>query len=277
MAQLDHLSYSSVASYLACAAHWKMHYIDQIPAPTSTALVVGSAFHHTVETFVTERIEVQNQHENTKSIWDDGTILTSIWLEEWKKESTIDGQPRTDIEWLLDTPESLTNEGIRLFSSPDIRQGILSIKPLVWEITGRPAIETKVELHVPGVPMPIVGYIDIITADGVPGDFKTSSRAWSDDKAADEIQTLFYLAALNQIGIQVPGWKFTHYVFVKTKTPQFQKFTHVHNPAQLMWLFRMIQNVWRGIDARVFPENPTSWRCSPRYCEYWNLCRGKAG
>ncbi|MCE5209004.1 MAG: PD-(D/E)XK nuclease family protein [Anaerohalosphaeraceae bacterium] len=262
---LDHLSYSSISSYLMCAANWKMHYIDKISGPTSTALIFGSAFHGAIEGYLIGQVK----SEQPKS-------LIEHWQESWKRETTLEGQPRTDIDWMMDTPESMCNEGVRLLSNLDIQRGILSIKPLIGE-NGKPAIEAKIELHVPGVPIPIIGYIDVITADGVPGDFKTSSKSWSDDKAGDEIQTLFYLAALNQAGIKVPDWAFTHYVFVKTKTPQFQKFTHKHNPAQLMWLFKMIQNVWKGIEAGIFPENPGTWKCNPRYCEYWNLCRGKNG
>ena len=38
---------------------------------------------------------------------------------------------------------------------------------------------------------------------------------------------------------------------------------------------RQIQKVWKGIEAGVFPENPSTWKCNPRYCEYWPICRGK--
>lgn len=181
-----------------------------------------------------------------------------------------------DVDWELETPEAFFNTGVRLLSTPEISNGILSISPKIRPDDSA-AIETKVELMVPGVPIPIVGYIDIITADGVPGDFKTSARAWSADKAAGEMQPLFYLAALNQAGIPTPDWRFRHYVFTKTKTPTFTVHEHTHNPAQLMWLFKMIKSVWDGIEAGVFPLNPGGWKCQPAYCEFWALCRGKYG
>jgi hypothetical protein len=37
----------------------------------------------------------------------------------------------------------------------------------------------------------------------------------------------------------------------------------------------MIQAAWRGIEAGVYPMNPSTWKCSPKYCEYWPLCRGR--
>jgi len=270
--QLDHLSYSSISSYLMCAANWRFHYIEKVPTKTSTALVFGSAFHGAIEQHI---LSAPTEYGKRQPLID-------CWRESWIKETTWSNENdelllRDDIDWGTDTPESLENEGIRILTHKDVANGILSIIP-AWIVNNdqkRPAIESRVELRVPGVPLPIIGYIDIITADGIPGDFKTSSKSWSDSKAGDEIQTLFYLAALNQAGITVPDWAFRHYVFVKTKTPQFQVFTHTHNPSQLMWLFKMIESVWKGIEADVFPINPTTWKCSDKWCEYFALCRGK--
>lgn len=245
---IEHLSYSSISSYLSCAAAWKFHYIDQVPTPGVPELVFGSAFHNTIEQFIA------GQHQGD---------LLQMWQGNWAAQL----EKEQNIAWDSTTPEEMCNKGVLMFGNKDIQAGILSIKS--------ERIETKVELRVPGVPVPIVGYIDVITSDGVPGDFKTSSKSWTMDKALGETQPLFYLAALSQLGITVPDWKFRHYVFVKTKTPQFQVLEHVHNPGQLFWLFKMIRNVWRAIDAGVFPENPTGWRCCPQYCDYWSICRGK--
>ncbi len=55
MPDLDHLSYSSVCTYLMCGQCWKKRYVDKIPAPTSPSLVFGGAFHETVEAYVAGR------------------------------------------------------------------------------------------------------------------------------------------------------------------------------------------------------------------------------
>ena len=253
---IEHLSYSSISSYLGCGANWKYHYIDQVPTLTSPELVFGSAFHGTVESFV------GNNHQGD---------LATLWQEKWGKQLECDQK----VDWGTDTPEFFRDEGKRILSHKDIQAGIFSIKAAKSDQGAK--IEQKVELHVPGVPLPVIGYIDIITEDGIPGDFKTSGKSWSADKALNEMQPLFYLAALNQAGIQTPGWHFRHFIFVKTKTPQFQMIEHTHNPGQLMWLFKMIQGVWKGIESEVFPTNPTGWKCSPSYCEYWSICRGRWG
>lgn len=245
---IEHLSYSSISAYLSCSASWKFKYLDNIPTKGAPELAFGSAFHSTIE----QAIKSGHQLD-----------MVAAFQENWHKQL----ESSSEIIWDMDTPESYFNTGIKMLTNPDIQAGIQAIKSS--------KIETRVELHVPGVPLPVVGYIDVITDDGVPGDFKTSSKSWSSEKAIGELQPIFYLAALNQAGIQVPGGHFVHYIFVKTKTPQFQRIEHVHQPKEMFWLFGMIRKVWEAIDKECFPPNPTSWKCSYNWCDYWTICRGK--
>lgn len=251
---LDHLSYSSISAYLTCARAWRFKYVESIPTFSTPELVFGSAIHNAIETYVQS---------------DRQAAPVDCWKQSWDKALERDQQ----VVWGADTPESHFNEGVRILTDEKIVYNLNTITPAYDEQGAK--VERKVELRVPGVPIPVIGYIDIITHDGVPCDFKTSSKSWSSDRAIGETQSLFYLAALNQAGQTVPGWKFRHLVIVKTKTPQFQMFEHSHRPSECFWLFGMIQNVWKGIDAGVFPENPTGWKCSPQYCDFWMRCRGK--
>lgn len=248
---IEHLSYSSISAYLACGEAWRFRYVEQIKTPTGPELVFGTAFHKAIE----------------GQLRGEGQAL-NLWPKAWGE--ALEGN---SVYWGDDMPEEYNNQGVRMLASPDIQNTIGQIKPAKGP--DGPRIEQRVELRVPGVPIPVIGYIDVITEDGIPGDFKTSARSWGADKAQSETQPLFYLAALNQAGHEVPGWAFRHYVFVKTKTPQVQVIEHRHKPSEVFWLFEVIQRVWRGIDAEIFPLTPNGWKCSPQYCDYWSRCRGK--
>lgn len=241
---IEHLSYSSISSYLNCGAWWNFKYVQKIAIPASPALAFGSAIHTAIE----------------EHIQGNGALL-DMWGPAWEK--AID-QP---VEWGMETPEQHYNEGIRILTDPEIQRGVGAIKPR--------EIERKVELHVPGVPVPVIGYIDVITEDGVPGDFKTSAKSWSSEKAMGEMQPLFYLAALSQAGEKVDGWRFRHYTIIKTKQPKFEVFEISHSPKELFFLFNVINQVWQAIQAGIYPYNPTGWKCSSTYCEFWMQCRGK--
>jgi hypothetical protein len=249
---LDHLSYSSISMYLSCPESWRRKYIAQEKTFGTPELQLGSAVHNCIEDMLST-----------------GNFTPGVlWPTAWER-ALAKGQ----IFWGADRPEEFFNEGLRLVTARSILSELEKI--VIGRDEAGPKIERKIELHVPGVPIPVVGYIDIQTADGVPGDFKTSSKSWTADRAANEMQSLFYLAGLNQAGKTVASWNFRHYIMVKNKEPKWQMFEHKHTPGQLMFLFQMIQRVWRGIEQEVFVLNPTSWKCNPQYCDFWANCRGK--
>lgn len=251
MSSLEHLSYSSINTYLMCPAYWKFHYVDLLPTRSSPSLVFGSAFHTTIGKYLMGEKDIN---------------------KAWN--SSLDDKlgKEKDINWEEETPDSLRQEGIRLFNHHSIFEGLQSIS--IGQDENGFLLERRIELQIPGIPIPIIGYIDMIGADGIPGDFKTDKSSWSEDRAQFEIQPLFYLAGLQQAGKRAEG-KFRHYVFVKTKTPRFQLIEHNHMESEIQWAMSFMEKIWRGIDGKVFHENPNHWKCTPKYCEYWMLCRGK--
>ncbi len=256
---IEHLSYSSISTYLMCGRCWKFRYLDRIPAPTSPALAFGGAFHNTVEAYV-KNIALEGK----------SAALLEIWQREWNAKLT---QVAEKLAWGGDTPDGLFEQGTHIFGLPEVVQFVDEIIPLL-KSDGTAHIEDRVEMQVPGVPVPIIGYIDIIADDGIPGDFKTSSKSWSERQAQSELQPVFYLAALGQLGYDGnPEMCFRHYVFVKTKKPKVQVVETRRDAAEIPFLFELIREVWRGIDAGIFIPNPTTWKCSQKYCEYWEVCR----
>jgi hypothetical protein len=247
---VEHLSYSSISLYLDCPEAWRRKYIAGEPTRKTSNLAFGSAFHSTVERMV------QGQQDHF-----------AIWGEEFAKAFTPDVFLEED-----ETPEQYYNEGLRILSNSETLSAIAKIKPRFDE--SGVMIERKVELRVPGVPVPVIGYIDIILEDGTPADFKTSARSWTHEQANNSLQTLFYIAALNQAGIEV-NWRFKHFVFVKTKVPQVQILEHSHKPGELFFLFETIKRVWQGIEKEFYPLNPTTWRCSEKYCDFYANCKGR--
>jgi len=78
VAEITHLSYSSINSYLMCGRAWKYHYIDKIETLTAPALVFGSAFHNMAEKYVAN-----------------GGNLPALWQESWAAQQERDSR----IDW----------------------------------------------------------------------------------------------------------------------------------------------------------------------------------
>jgi CRISPR/Cas system-associated exonuclease Cas4 (RecB family) len=203
-----------------------------------------------------------------------GGDLPTLWQESWTAQQEEE-ERATCIDWGVESPEGLADTGQRIAKSASVVELLDNLRAQYRGDDARCALEKKVELRVPGVPVPVIGYIDIITTDGIPGDFKTASRMWSDSQAADAMQSLYYLAALNQMSVVVPNWTFRHYVVTKTARPEAKTFEVKHNSNELFWLFEMIQEAWQGIEAGIFVRNPETWKCDSRWCSYWPICRGR--
>lgn len=256
--EISYLSYSSISKYLSCGENWRRHYVAKEQTMTTPALVFGSTFHNTIENYIEQRSQ-------STTIPD----MTMLWHKNWSAKI----EAEKNIDWGAETPAQHYEDGQRILTHRDVLNLCDSLQPLVDD--AGIFMERKIELQVPGVPVPVIGYIDIMTRDGVPGDFKTSSTAWTDDKARFELQPVFYLAALNQMGRQVPKLAFRHYVITKTKTPKVQIIEHHHTWNEIFWLFQLIKSVWDGIERNVYPLNPGSWLCSPKYCSFYRDCRGR--
>ncbi len=252
MSTVDHLSFSSINAYLLCGEAWRRRYVVKEPAPVSDNLVLGSAFHGAIEAYLKGAPDLEAAYEQS-------------WTQQLERGQSI--------AWEAGTPGPTHDTGLRMVKAKPVRDLLAEIRANFDPEHG--IIERRVELHVPGVPIPIIGYIDIITRDGIPGDFKTASRMWTDAKAGDELQPLFYLAALNQTGVEVPGWTFRHYVFAKGQHPAAKVFEVQRKPSEIFALFEVIQRAWAGIEAGVYLMQPGGWKCSPKYCEFWQGCRAK--
>lgn len=237
-----------------CPESWRRHYIEGQKEPTSIALIFGSAVHDTIEKYVVT-----------------GGDLAMIW--DNKITEQIDNT--AEIDWGTETAQGLAAEGKRILTAPNIASFIEGIRA-GYNPKRERSIERRVELRIPGVPIPVIGYIDIILDDGVPADFKTAARMWPEDKAGQEMQPLVYLAALNQAGINTHNWQFRFYVITKSAKPTARVYETKRSPAEVLTsLFPTITQVWRDIEAKRFPKCTTSWKCSPKWCPYYQDCQGK--
>lgn len=236
---IDHLSYSSISGYLQCARHWKFRYVDKEESPKNDALLFGSAWHKMIGLVVGGgRI---------------GDAMATAFNEIVGDDDSF--------------PIDLDVLAARMISVPAIETEILNLKPS--------QIEYQFELHVPGVPVPMIGFIDMITQDGHVIDFKTASRKWTQDRADNDLQPTFYLAALNQLGLVELPAQFRYMVFTKTRNPEVQILDTTRTAQDVLALYSLIKEVWQAIEAGIYvPNGVGNWKCSSNYCEFWNLCEG---
>lgn len=270
---LDHLSASSATTYGTCARLWKGLYKDGLPRTVTPPLVFGSAWDRTVEGALRARADSLERGEGSAAYRLSRERLLGRWLDAWGR-SVAEAEDTGRMAWAGDLPADLENEGRRMCALPATAQTLeaLAVKR---EASGL-ALQRRVSLSVPGVPVPVIGFLDVLLEDGTVVDVKTARRPWHPDKPRRELQPRVYLAALQQEGYPLSGLRFRHLVWVRGARPQVQVLETEFSQGELFVGMEMLAQVWRGIAAGAFPPAFGCWRCGPG-CEVFaaGRCLGR--
>jgi putative RecB family exonuclease len=136
------------------------------------------------------------------------------------------------------------------------------------------AVEEAFIFEINGIPLPIVGAIDLVEQDEsgtiIITDHKTSSRAYSIDEIDQNPQVTIYQMAARANGFADREILLKFDCLVKTKTPKFEQYYTTRTDTDEIRLVRKIQTVWNGINSQVFIPNDTGWKC--KGCPYKKAC-----
>lgn len=113
-------------------------------------------------------------------------------------------------------------------------------------------------------------------------DFKTSGRAWKQEKADVSIQASLYMALCKQV-FDRKIQKFTFWCYDRSK----REWTALETQRTVKQINSALLSAYEyglQIEAGIFPATPVpessfvkkrGWYCSPRFCGSWNLCPSK--
>lgn len=175
-------------------------------------------------------------------------------------------------EYSLDNqlPYALIDTGNNMLQSPMVASTLQGLVPAY--------LDHYIEFNIPQIDIPIIGYIDMIASDGVPVDFKTAGRKWTQERADKDLQPTFYLAGLHAQGFlkasDFPA-KFRYIIFLKKAPYEVQIIETTRTAEDVLNLFSLVGECYRAIQAGVFlPTGVNSWKCSQNYCDFYQRCLG---
>ncbi len=251
----EHLSASSIGTYVECSLLYKFSKIDKIPIEQkSDSMEFGSAIHRTLEHYylekmMGEKILLKDIHE--------------IFEDTWK---TI-AEGKTDIQYTKGHDfKSLLMLGKDLLTVwynklPDDNYNIIGI-------------EEAFTFYLPGIPIPFIGAMDLIEEDEsgtiIITDFKTSAKSYSKDEVDQNQQVTLYKLALKDKGFSDREILLKFDTFIKTQKPKFEQYWTTRSDLDEQRLIKKAVQVWEGIEKGVFIPNDTSWKC--KNCSYKNAC-----
>ena len=248
-----HLSATQLNMFLRCPRQYEFRYLQGLKIPPSGAMVQSKAWHAALEANYTQKIKsdkdlpLSNMEE-----------LFSTRLDDAFREEEIKLSAKED-------PGSLKDNGVLI-----VAEHHKVIAPTV-----KPA-EVEQEFRVSlgeDFPYELLGYWDLIDRSGVIVDNKAYSRTPSQDDVDKDLQLTVYSLGYRVSKNAVEDSLRLDTVIKKKKPTAVQLVTKRTND-DCQWLLTLIEQVAKAIQSGVFYPNPNGWHCSPKFCGYWEKCKG---
>jgi len=251
----QHLSASSIGTYVECSLMYKFSKIDKIPMEyKSDAMEFGSAIHQTLDYYYQEKLIGEDL-----LLKDIHAIFETTWKNIAEDKTDIQYTKKNDFKSLLMLGKDLFTTWFN--KKPDDNYNIIGI-------------EEAFSFYLPGIPIPFIGAMDLIEEDKIGTiiitDSKTSARAYSADEVDQNQQLTLYQMALKSMGYTNKFILLKFDTFIKTKTPKFEQYWTTRSELDEHRLIRKAAQVWDGIQKGVFIPNDTSWKC--KNCSYKKAC-----
>lgn len=250
----DYLSYSAIALYQACPLRYYFKYVAGLPEETvASSLVFGACMHKAVQ-YRFEQLLAGNP------VPDLDTLL-AVYQDAWRSH---EGLIRFGKGEDINTLGQLADRLLRVFQESDFASPSGTIIGVEEELRG--------EL-IPGLP-DLLARVDLIVDAGdflEVSDFKTARSQWSQDHVADAAsQLLLYHELVKELADGRPV-RLSFAVLTKTKAPELAMHPVPSDPKQIERTKRVVENVWRAIEAGLFYPSPSPLNCSS--CPYRQPCQ----
>ena len=250
-----HLSASSINDYVECGLLFKFGRIDKVPwEHKPDALAFGTVIHLVLEEFyqnklIGSRMTIKEVHAR----------FEHYWRKNAEGREDIQYSKGNDFEsMLLKGKELLTVWHDKL---PDDDFQVL-------------AIEDAFSFYIPGIPVPIIGAMDLIEEDEsgiiIITDFKTCAKSYSIADVDKNNQLTLYQMATKANGYADREILLRFDCLIKTKKPKFEQYYTVRSEIDEKRVMKKIAQAWDGISKKVFIPNDGSWKC--KNCSFRKVC-----
>lgn len=253
----DHFSFSSMTTAQQCLLKWKYHYIDSAaPEFLSSSLLFGIAIHSAVQS--AHQTRLNGRQPGIQTVMD---AYEKSWKETAGNQDIRFGK-NEDAAKLRDMAKSLFGQFME------------QVEPGLDRIL---AIEEQVSLKIPGMSVPVVGRLDLLTETEdhlIVVDHKTARNSFTDKVPVAAAQLALYAKAMKPVARQLrKPQKGRFVVFRKLKAPKIEVVDVPIRDTERSGAVAMVRSWWRLIEvaskASAFPKNPGPF-C--KACEYRIRC-----
>jgi hypothetical protein len=246
---IDHLSFSSVDTYLACPMQWYFRYVEGVKRPPNIFLKFGGCGH--------EALKFNNMNK-----WETGNDLpANIVTDKFADEFSV--QRKTIEDWDGEDPDKSYDKHQKIgagFMGDYMEHVAPTFKP-----ASQP--EAKGELKIGNIPL--IYYIDLET-DKTIVDYKFVGSKKSERDVKNSLQMWLYSIARKK--------EDTSMMFFNKKNGDIYDEVATIDDTDRTHARRIVLTTARAITSGAFfprkPDGQEAWRCTPKFCGYYHMCRG---
>lgn len=251
-------SHSLVDTYLDCPRKAYYRYVEEVPSPKTAALVRGSACDEGWNEYLLRKIDGEDMPLED--------LLTAV-EENFRADVRKNGGV-SEIDWGDSNARATLDSALELAAiwhgelGPQIQPTAVQVEYHRRLKSGRDFVGfTDYEGLVP------LGVGDAMAT--VVGDNKTGSRAMPQGDADKALQP----SAYGWLKDEPITFAFTRAIETKSGTHKTETILTSRSKAANEWYGEMVETVERGWVAGVFPPNPKSNLCSPKWCPFFERCQ----
>ena len=254
-----YISPSQINTYTTCAEAWRRRYVEKHIIPPGVAELRGTSVHRGAEVNAVQKMK---SHEDLSA----SDIMAAA-------ASAFDDNVNAQGVMLSEEEESVGKDKV-LGEAKDLAVGMAHVFAKDVAPSVQPtAVELTQEISLPESTHDLKGIVDVIDDAENVRDIKTSSKAKSQSDWDANGQLTFYALTYRAKFGKDPKAVIVDQLIGKKKGIEYVPVVTSRTVADYKPLVHRINSVIAGINAGVFVPAPTgSWKCSPKWCGYWNSC-----
>ncbi|MBQ4133043.1 MAG: PD-(D/E)XK nuclease family protein [Desulfovibrionaceae bacterium] len=250
---IDHISPSMLGLFCRCQEAFYRRYINDEKMPPGISACIGTAMHKGAEVNHLQKIE-------------SGSDLPLSDIQD----AARDGYENAIADGVFIPAGEESGAAKNLAAGADTAVALAaayakSIAPHIPPV----AVEEKLQAEVPGLPVPLLGIIDVLCSDNSCPDLKSSVRKWPAGKVESSLQPQIYhhLLAENR------GINASMSFEVITHKGEHQSIPVKVQAEDILPVITRAQGLLQAVKSGVFlPAEPGHWMCGPKWCGYFWSC-----
>jgi hypothetical protein len=259
------LSASKLSIFNMCPRKVYYQYVEKYPRLSSGFFLLGKAVHSVIE----KALRSVLGGDSLPSAKEMDDFYDPIWEAQVKEEEERDDF----LGWQFDDGDSIEA------SKKDGRGLIRVAREEVLEKLDVILVEHNFHLdldaHDSG-PFRLYGVVDVFEKGPMITDWKTTRKVSANARKLDiQFQTYAFWARKYldlAEDVVIPGRKI---FLVRSKKPKVEVQNFEITQKDREWFLLVAAEVWKCIKANAFPPNTNGWWCGPKWCDFYNECRGE--